>query len=98
MSFLLPCPLCGPRDAYEFRYGGEVKSRPAPGSAPDVWASYLYLKTNAAGAELAWWFHRQGCRRWFQAGRDTRDNRVTRSSLPGAHPAPQERAPEAADG
>ena len=23
MSFLLPCPGCGPRDVYEFRYGKE---------------------------------------------------------------------------
>ncbi len=84
MSFLLPCPVCGPRDAYEFRYGGEVKRRPAPGSATAVWADYLYMKVNAAGFEQAWWFHSQGCRRWFQAGRDTRDNRVTGSTLPGS--------------
>ena len=32
MSFLLTCPLCGPRDVYEYRYGGEVQQRPAPGS------------------------------------------------------------------
>ena len=25
MSFLLACPLCGPRDVYEFRFGGEVQ-------------------------------------------------------------------------
>ena len=33
MSFLLACPLCGPRDVYEFRFGGEVQKRPAPGSS-----------------------------------------------------------------
>ncbi|MSQ08061.1 MAG: sarcosine oxidase subunit delta [Dehalococcoidia bacterium] len=95
MSFLLPCPLCGPRDAYEFRYGGEVKSRPEPGSDPDVWAGYLYLKTNAAGIERAWWFHSQGCRRWFQAERDTRDNRVTGSSPSSKGVAPDVHRPEA---
>jgi heterotetrameric sarcosine oxidase delta subunit len=76
MAFLLSCPLCGPRDVYEFRYGGEVQRRPEPGSSPESWAAYLYDRTNVAGVERAWWFHRAGCRRWFQAERDTRDNRV----------------------
>ena len=94
MSFLVPCPLCGPRDAYEFRYVGEVKSRPAPGSSTETWAGYLYLKANVAGVERAWWFHSQGCRRWFQAERDTRDNRVTGSFLPDAQPPPKGHPPE----
>ena len=86
MSFLLACPLCGPRDVYEFRYGGEIQQRPAPGSAPEDWATYLYARTNIDGVERAWWFHRTGCRRWFQAERDTRDNHVLRTgwSLPAA--------------
>ena len=103
MSFLVPCPVCGPRDVYEFRYGGEVKNRPAPGSDAAIWADYLYFKANAAGPERAWWFHGQGCRRWFQAERNTRDNHVTGSFLPAAHapgalsPPPQGR-PERKDG
>ena len=84
MSFLLPCPLCGPRDVYEFRYGGEVKARPAPDSGDATWAAHLYERANVSGVERAWWFHRTGCRRWFTADRDTRDNRVTASRLPGA--------------
>ena len=82
MSFLLPCPACGPRDVYEFRYGGEVGSRPAPGSDAATWSGYLYERSNVSGVEQAWWFHRGGCRRWFQAERDTRDNRVIGSSFP----------------
>ena len=27
MSFLLPCPNCGPRDVNEFAYAGEVTHR-----------------------------------------------------------------------
>ena len=86
MSFLLACPLCGPRDVYEFRFGGEIQKRPAPGSAPEVWGAYLYARTNIDGIEREWWFHRTGCRRWFQAERDTRDNRVLQTAwtLPGA--------------
>ena len=92
MSFLLPCPLCGPRDVYEFRFGGEVQQRPAPGSDQRTWGQYLYARTNVSGVERAWWFHRLGCRRWFQAERDTRTNVVLRAGWPplsGALPADQ---------
>jgi sarcosine oxidase subunit delta len=88
VSFLLPCPACGPRDVYEFRYGGEVGSRPAPGSDGATWSGYLYERTNVSGVERAWWFHRAGCRRWFQAERDTRDNRVISSAFPGGSVEP----------
>jgi sarcosine oxidase subunit delta len=84
MSFQLTCPLCGLRDVYEFRFGGEVQRRPAPDATSDSWATYLYARTNVSGTERAWWFHRTGCRRWFQADRDTRDNRVIRTAWPGA--------------
>ncbi len=84
MSFLLPCPQCGPRDVYEFRWGGEVSERPAPGSPGDVWVSYLYLRQNEAGAQREWWYHRMGCQRWFVAVRDTVTNDVTSTSWPPA--------------
>jgi sarcosine oxidase subunit delta len=82
MSFLLNCPACGPRDVYEFRYGGEVLKRPAPGSPSEVWADYMYGRDNVAGTERAGWFHKDGCRRWFHAERDTRDNNVTLTEWP----------------
>jgi sarcosine oxidase subunit delta len=90
VSFLLSCPLCGPRDVYEFRFGGEIQKRPSPGSSQEAWGAYLYARTNIDGVERAWWFHRTGCRRWFQAERDTRDNRVIQTAwiLPGAAGAP----------
>ena len=89
MSFLLECPLCGPRDVYEFRFGGEIQKRPLPGSSPATWAEYLYARTNVDGIERAWWFHRAGCRRWFQAERDTHENVVIRTAWAlGAGPAP----------
>ena len=59
MSFLLACPLCGPRDVYEFRFGGEVQQRPSPGSSQAAWGEYLYGRTNIEGVERAWWFHRR---------------------------------------
>lgn len=76
MSFLLACPICGPRDVYEFRFGGEILRRPQPDADEQDWVAYRYLRANAAGPSREWWFHRLGCRRWFQAERDTTVNQV----------------------
>jgi sarcosine oxidase subunit delta len=67
---------------YEFRFGGEVKTRPQP-DAPDLqWMDYIYTKANEAGAQKEWWFHRSGCRQWLQALRDTRTNEVLEAFFP----------------
>lgn len=79
MSFLLKCPNCGERSVYEYRFGGEVCVRPDAAAEPDEWADYLYLKKNEAGVQREWWFHRAGCRQWFQAIRDTTTNAVERT-------------------
>jgi heterotetrameric sarcosine oxidase delta subunit len=83
MSFLLPCPQCGPRDVYEFRWGGEQSQRPAPAAPAGAWVEYRYFRDNVAGVQREWWYHRAGCRRWFVAVRDTRDNEVQRTFWPG---------------
>ena len=85
MSFLLPCPNCGPRDVNEFAYAGEVTRRPK--SAPESFrelTEYLYFRDNVAGVQREWWFHRSGCRAWFIAERDTTTNEVKFTALPGA--------------
>ncbi len=76
MSFLVPCPHCGPRDVYEFRFGGEAQRRPVPDAPLDAWVHYVYLRTNEAGPQTEWWYHRLGCRTWFRARRDTRTNTI----------------------
>ena len=48
MSFLIPCPHCGPRSVYEFRYGGEYKKRPRPDALESEWTRYNFLQANAA--------------------------------------------------
>jgi len=92
MSFLLPCPSCGPRDVNEFAYGGEIAIRPQ--ARPDVreLGSYLYFRRNVAGVQREWWFHRLGCELWFQAERDTRTNEVLRTELAGGAAGPVEPA------
>ena len=82
MSFLLNCPNCGERNVGEFRFGGEVTSRPAPDASQEQWASYFYSRKNVAGVSREWWNHRFGCRKWFLALRDTRDNQVQETFWP----------------
>jgi heterotetrameric sarcosine oxidase delta subunit len=75
MSFLIECPHCGPRNIYEFRFGGEVKPRPDENEVTDEeWADYVYLAKNVCGAQDEWWFHTKGCGCWFTVTRDTRTN------------------------
>ena len=83
MSFLLPCPKCGPRDVTEFAYAGETTSRPKQTPSLRELTTYLYFRRNVAGVQLEWWCHRYGCKLWFQAERDTRTNEVQRVIVPG---------------
>ena len=86
MSFLLKCPHCGDRSVYEFRFGGEVKVRPVPGSVEEAWFNYTYTKTNEAGEQKEWWYHQAGCRLWLQAVRNTRSNEVIETFFPDSKP------------
>ena len=79
MSFLLKCPNCGERSVYEFRFGGEVHERPSLDAPDGEWSDFLYARQNEAGMQQEWWFHRAGCRNWFQAVRDTVTNTVERT-------------------
>ena len=85
---MLRCPNCGDRSAYDFTFGGEVLVRPSPQDADEAWTRYFYYRKNQAGAQREWWYHRFGCRRWFFAERDTRNNLVERTYWPeisGSH-------------
>ncbi len=81
MGFLLECPNCGLRDVYEFRFGGEVGTRPSFGGTKAEWMDYVFMRRNLAGDEKEWWYHRTGCKRWFQAIRNTTNNSVARTFL-----------------
>jgi heterotetrameric sarcosine oxidase delta subunit len=82
MSFLLPCPHCGPRSVYEFRFGGEVKQEPPFEASEADWIDYRFSRVNIAGVQTEWWFHRSGCGQWIQATRNTISNEVLESFLP----------------
>ncbi len=83
MAFLLACPNCGERSVDEFRFGGEVMARPAPDASNEAWAGYFYARRNVAGVQREWWYHKFGCRKWFEALRDTVTNEVRQTSWPG---------------
>ncbi|MFF3446748.1 sarcosine oxidase subunit delta family protein [Streptomyces sp. NPDC002667] len=76
---LIPCPWCGPRDEAEFHYGGQAHV-PYP-EDPSVltdqeWARYLFFRDNPKGPFAERWSHAAGCRRWFNAVRDTATNEI----------------------
>ena len=71
---LIRCPWCGDRAESEFSCGGEAGiSRPLePNALNDAdWSDYLFNRTNTRGAHKELWNHAAGCRRWFEAERDT---------------------------
>jgi sarcosine oxidase subunit delta len=76
MAFTLNCPICGPRNGYEFRFGGEDKGPPPNPEAltPGDWLDYVHLNDSAPGVQKEWWYHRNGCGTWFTAFRDTTTN------------------------
>jgi len=86
MSFLLPCPNCGPRDVNEFSYAGEITKRPKQSPTLRELTSYVYFRENVAGVQREWWYHRFGCEIWFQAERDTRTNEILRVEIPSTSP------------
>ena len=71
---LIDCPYCGSRDEAEFSCGGEAHiARPlAENTITDAqFADYLFYRDNPKGVFLERWRHAAGCRRWFNAVRDT---------------------------
>ena len=75
----IDCPWCGPRDQTECSYGGEAHIvRPAePETLSDeAWGDYLFNRKNTKGRFLEQWCHTAGCRRWFNAVRDSQSYQI----------------------
>lgn len=88
---LIDCPYCGPRAQVEFAARGEAHIvRPAAPEAvsDDEWAAYVFLRDNPQGVRHERWLHVHGCRRWFNAVRDTVSDRILAIYECGA-PAPE---------
>ena len=75
---LIHCPWCGPREEVEFCYGGQAhRAYPHdPAALSDAqWARFVFYRDNPKGPFAERWSHSAGCRRWFNAVRDTRSDR-----------------------
>ncbi|HGL5073582.1 sarcosine oxidase subunit delta family protein [Burkholderia multivorans] len=71
---LIECPWCGLRAESEFSYGGEadiVRPIDTEKLTDREWGDYLFMRENTRGLHREQWNHAQGCRRWFNAERDT---------------------------
>ena len=81
----IPCIHCGPRNAAEFTYLGEERSRPDPNATRlQEWRRYLYMQSNPAGWTTERWFHRDGCRRFFVMERHTVSDEIRAVRRPSA--------------
>jgi sarcosine oxidase subunit delta len=75
----IECPWCGLRDETEYHYGGQahVAYPEDPAALSDEeWAQYLFFRDNPKGPFAERWVHSGGCRKWFNAVRDTRTYEV----------------------
>ena len=87
--FLITCPWCGPRAESEFSCGGEahiVRPLDTDVLTDAQWGDYLFMRKNPKGQQREQWHHAAGCRRWFNAERDTVSYRFSRFYKPDENP------------
>ena len=76
---LIPCPNCGPRNETEFHYGGQAHvayPEDAYALSDEEWGHFLFYRDNPKGLFAERWCHSSGCRKWFNALRDTVTYRI----------------------
>jgi heterotetrameric sarcosine oxidase delta subunit len=76
---LIACPHCGPREETEFHYGGQAHvAYPSDTAAlsDEEWGRFVFFRDNPKGPFAERWVHAGGCRRWFNAVRDTATHQV----------------------
>ncbi|OZM72273.1 sarcosine oxidase subunit delta [Amycolatopsis antarctica] len=76
---LITCPWCGRREETEFHYGGQahIAYPRDPAALSDAeWAKFVFHRDNPSGPFAERWSHSAGCRRWFNAVRDTRTHEL----------------------
>ena len=86
---LIHCPYCGERPEIEFSYGGQAHlARPLmPATLSDEeWGAYLYRRKNPCGLHAERWRHLRGCGRFFNALRDTTNDRFAATYKVGESP------------
>ena len=54
----------------------------------EQWGDYVFFRDNTKGVHYERWVHTHGCRRWFNAVRDTVSDEFLATYKPG-EPAPE---------
>ena len=88
---LIKCPYCGERDQSEFTNGGEAHvTRPKnPEQVTDrEWAEYVFIRSNPKGIYYERWVHAHGCKKWFNAVRNTSTDEILLTYKIGETPPP----------
>ena len=76
---IIECPHCGKRAETEFSFGGEGGiARPLETETltDEQWGDYVFMRKNPKGLHHEQRNHAAGCRRWFNALRDTVSYRI----------------------
>ncbi len=88
---LINCPYCGERDQSEFSNGGEAHvARPKnPELVSDrEWSEYVFIRANPKGIFYERWVHIHGCKKWFNAVRNTSTDEILKIYKLGEEPPP----------
>ncbi|MEJ6774212.1 MAG: sarcosine oxidase subunit delta [Porticoccaceae bacterium] len=87
---LIHCPHCQEdRDEEEFSYGGEahiVRPLEPEALSDEEWGDYLFFRTNSRGIHHEMWYHLVGCRRYFNATRNTVTYEILETYKTGTQP------------
>ena len=88
--FTINCPDCGERDQSEFSNGGE--SHVARPKDPDQvndreWSEYVFVRGNPKGIYYERWVHTHGCKKWFNAVRNTSTDEILKVYKLGENPS-----------
>ena len=77
------------RDQTEFTAHGEAHiARPEETAllTDEEWGDYVFFRDNTKGIHRERWVHAFGCRRWFNAVRNTVTDRIHVTYKPGEQP------------
>ena len=76
---LINCPYCGKRDQSEFSNGGQahvVRPKDPQSISDKEWGEYVFFRSNPKGIFFERWVHSHGCRKWFNAVRNTSTDKI----------------------
>lgn len=85
------CPHCAEhREEEEFRPKGEAHiARPVDPEviSDEEWGNYLFFRKNPRGLHHELWYHAAGCRKFFNATRDTVSYQILETYKVGQKPS-----------